>query len=81
MKGIRIDGVFYKAKDVSRLGKCKLRIILIEGKNREIRNVLKFFEIKIKTLTRVRIGNVRLGSLMEGDSRELSPLEIRTLLS
>ena len=81
MKGIRIDGVFYKAKDVSRLGKCKLRIILIEGKNREIRNVLKFFEIKIKTLTRVRIGNVRLGNLMEGDSRELSPLEIRTLLS
>lgn len=81
MKGIRIDGVFYKAKDVSRLGKCKLRIILIEGKNREIRNVLKFFEIKIKTLTRIRIGNVRLGSLMEGDSRELSPLEIRTLLS
>ncbi len=81
MKGIRIDGVFYKAKDVSRLGKCKLRIVLIEGKNREIRNVLKFFEIKIKTLTRVRIGNVRLGNLMEGDSRELSPLEIRTLLS
>ena len=81
MKGIRIEGIFYKAKDVSRLGKCKIRIVLIEGKNREIRNVLKYFGIKIKTLTRIRIGSVKLGSLKEGESRELSSLEIHTLLS
>ena len=79
MKGIRIEGVFYKAKFVSRLGKCKMRIVLIEGKNREIRNVLKFFEIKIKTLTRIRIGNIRLGDLKEGESRELTPSEISSL--
>ena len=81
MKGIRIEGIFYKAKDASRLGKCKIRIVLIEGKNREIRNVLKYFGIKIKTLTRIRIGSVKLGSLKEGESRELSSLEIHTLLS
>lgn len=81
MKGIRVEGVFYKAKDVSRLGKHKMRIVLIEGKNREIRNVLKHFEIKIKTLTRVRIGSVKLGDLKEGESRELSTAEIHTLLS
>ncbi|MGP1437879.1 MAG: pseudouridine synthase [Treponema sp.] len=81
MKGIRIEGVFYKAKDVSRLGKCKIRIVLIEGKNREIRRVLSHFEIKIKTLIRVRIGTVKLGDLKEGESRELSPQEISSLLS
>ena len=81
MKGIRVDGIFYKAKDVSRLGKCKIRIVLIEGKNREIRNVLKYFEIKIKILTRVRIGSVGLGNLKEGESRELSLSEVRKLLS
>ncbi|MGP1415302.1 MAG: pseudouridine synthase [Treponema sp.] len=81
MKGIRIEGVFYKAKDVSRLGKCKMRIVLIEGKNREIRNVLKHFEIKIKTLSRIRIGTVRLADLKEGESRELSYSEIHSLLS
>lgn len=76
MKGIRVEGIFYRAKDVSRLGKCKMRIVLIEGKNREIRNVLKFFGIKIKTLTRIRIGNVRLGNLKEGESRELTHCEV-----
>ena len=81
MKGIRIEGVFYKAKDVSRFGKCKMQIVLIEGKNREIRNVLRHFQIKIKTLTRVRIGSLKLGSLKEGESRELSLNEICSLIS
>ena len=80
MRGVRVEGVFYKAKNVSRLGKCKMRIVLIEGKNREIRNVLKFFEIKIKTLTRIRIGSVRLGDLKEGESRELTASEVHTLV-
>ncbi len=79
MRGIRIEGIFYRAFRVSRLGKCKMRIVLIEGKNREIRRVLQYFQVKIKKLTRVRIGNVHLGSLEEGKSRELESYEIEKL--
>ncbi len=79
MKGIRIEGVFYKAILAQRVGKCNMKIVLIEGKNREIRRVLKYFEIKIKTLVRVRIGCVKLGYLAEGQSRLLTMKEIEGL--
>ena len=79
MKGIRIDGIFYKAYRVARLGSYKMKIVLIEGKNREIRRVLQYFQIKIKKLVRVRIGCIRLGNLKEGESRELRIEEIEKL--
>ena len=81
MKGIRIEGIFYRAFDVKRLGKCKMKIVLIEGKNREIRRVLSHFQIKIKSLIRVRIGCVTLGDLKEGMSRPLTKSEIECLTS
>jgi len=79
-KGVRIEGVFYKAFKATRVDNCKMRIVLIEGKNREIRRVMKHFDIKIKRLVRVRIGNIRLGNLKEGESRELSKKEVEELL-
>ena len=79
-RGVRVEGVFYKAFKVSRLASCKMRIVLIEGKNREIRHVLQHFGIKIARLVRVRIGNVKLGNLKEGESRELSKKEVEELL-
>lgn len=79
-RGVRVEGVFYKAFKVSRLASCKMRIVLIEGKNREIRRVLQHFGIKIARLVRVRIGNVKLGDLKEGESRELSKKEVEELL-
>ncbi len=80
-KGVRIEGVFYKAFKATRLNKYKMRIVLIEGKNREIRRVMQHFGIKIRTLVRIRIGNIRLGSLKEGESRELTKKEVDGLLS
>ena len=80
LRGVRIEGVFYKALSAERLAKNKMRIVLIEGKNREIRRVLKFFNIKIKKLTRVRIGCVRLSDLPSGKHRPLTSEEIKGLL-
>ena len=80
LRGVRIEGVFYKALSAERISKNKMRIVLIEGKNREIRRVLKFFNIKIKKLTRVRIGCVRLSDLPSGKHRPLTPEEIKGLL-
>ena len=80
LRGVRIEGVFYKALLAERISKNKMRIVLIEGKNREIRRVLKFFNIKIKKLTRVRIGCVHLSDLPSGKHRPLTSEEIKGLL-
>jgi 23S rRNA pseudouridine2605 synthase len=79
LAGIEIEGVFYKARKIVRKDKRLLTIVLIEGKNKEIRKVFSFFHLHPKTLRRVRIGPVELGELPEGECRQLSPAEITAL--
>lgn len=79
-RGIRVERIFYKALRATRAGEKKMRIILIEGKNREIRRVLKFFNIKIKKLTRTRIGGIELGFLPKGEFRSLTTEEVNGLI-
>lgn len=80
-RGIRANGVFYKCRDAKILKDRKIRIVLIEGKNREIRNVLDSINIGTKSLTRVRIGNVSIQDMKPGEFRDLSQNEVSELLS
>lgn len=80
-RGIRVEGKFYKCVSCKILKPRKIAIILIEGKNREIRNVLESQKIGTKSLVRVRIGNVELGDLRPGDSRDLTAAEVKSLLA
>jgi 23S rRNA pseudouridine2605 synthase len=70
--GITIEGVFYQCADIERLGRKSLRVVLIEGKNREIRRVFTAFRLHASRLHRIRIGPVHLGSLKEAETRELT---------
>lgn len=79
--GIAIEGVFYKCSSIERLGGKSLKVVLIEGKNREIRRVFSAFHLHPKRLHRVRIGPVLIGDLKEADSRPLTADEIEALLS
>ncbi|MCR5699167.1 MAG: rRNA pseudouridine synthase [Treponemataceae bacterium] len=79
-KGMRIEGVFYKCQDAQLLNTRKIRIVLIEGKNREIRKVFDEYRLGIKSLQRVRIGNIEIGELKDGEFRELSNKEVKQLL-
>jgi len=79
-KGMRIDGVFYKCQDAQLLNTRKIRIVLIEGKNREIRKVFEEYRLGIKSLQRARIGNIEIGELKEGEFRELTDKEVKQLL-
>ncbi len=78
--GIRVEGVFYKAKSAVELNSHRMKVVLIEGKNREIRRVFESRGAAIKSLKRVRIGNVELGNLLPGESRDLTEKEVSTLL-
>jgi 23S rRNA pseudouridine2605 synthase len=79
--GLDIDGVAYRALSLTRTGPKGARVVLVEGKNREIRRVLERFGRKAITLRRIRIGPIALGELPEGSFRELSEPELKSLRS
>ena len=79
-RGIRVDGIFYKCRSAAAINRRKLRIVLVEGKNREIRRVLDSFNCTIKRLVRVRIGSLELGNLKAGEFRNLTANERHALL-
>uniref|UniRef100_A0A7C4U661 Pseudouridine synthase n=1 Tax=candidate division WOR-3 bacterium TaxID=2052148 RepID=A0A7C4U661_UNCW3 len=77
--GIKVGDDFLKAEYIERIGKNKIRVILKEGKKREIRRMLGAIGCKVKRLIRVREGPIRLGNLKEGESRRLTKREIEIL--
>jgi len=56
-----------------------LKIVLAEGKNREVRRMLAKLNHKVMRLRRVAIGPVRLDRLPKGKSRKLALTEIEAL--
>jgi pseudouridine synthase len=66
---------------VTRMGEQAFRIILKEGRNRQIRRMVERLGNEVVALKRVRMGAVRLGGLTEGEWRHLSAEEVAQLLN
>lgn len=66
---------------VRKIGKYTFSIILTQGLNRQIRRMCKALGYEVKDLLRVRVMNIRLGSLKEGEYRELTDEELDELYS
>ncbi len=84
-KGIYTYETRYKVEDVIIIKRSnkftRLRIILNEGKNREIRNIFRILKYKIKKLKRVQIGPFKLpASLRPGEYKLISKKEIEKFL-
>ena len=79
-KGILLDNILYRAIKAEKTGHKTFRVIIVEGKNREIRRVFSFFRLHPKTLTRIRIGPVEIGDLKQGESRPLKNREIKEFM-
>ncbi len=77
--GVNVEGVLYRCRDIERLGRKSVRVVLVEGKNREIRRVFSHFHLHPQRLQRIRIGSILLGNLKEGRSRALQPAELERL--
>lgn len=79
-RGVVIEGVPYRLHSYRYRNPRTVRLVLLEGKNREIRKVFAHFHIALKKIHRVRVGTVKLGELPPGGHRPLSVKEIDSLL-
>jgi pseudouridine synthase len=78
--GMVIMGGKTRPAIVRRLSKKRFRIKLKEGKNRQIRRMVRKLENHVIQLKRINFANIRLGNLPEGAWRHLSEKEKRQLL-
>jgi len=75
------DGITYPAK-VRHIKEQPFNysIVIHEGRNRQVRRMFAEIGHKIHALKRIRVGNLKMGSLPEGKIRELSETELMHLL-
>jgi len=73
--GVKILGEKTLPCEVTRISERVFRIILTEGKNRQIRRMCSAFGYEVRRLQRIRIMNIRLGALQTGEWRDLTPEE------
>jgi len=78
--GVDIEGYMTKPTKVTVTDKRLFRIILTEGKKHQIRRMLAALGYTTIKLKRVRIMNILLGKLKEGEYRKLTDAEKNTLL-
>lgn len=79
-RGIVIDGEKTLPARIFLEGHKQFRIILKEGKKRQIRRMVEAVGNKVVKLQRTRIGNIRLGDLPMGRCAALTASEIRSLM-
>ena len=84
MSGVSIVGGFVKAKSVVRLRRGAdqygwYRVVITEGKNRQIHKMFEKIGFDVQKLQRVAIGPLDLGSLERGKNRPLSKKELEKI--
>jgi 23S rRNA pseudouridine2604 synthase len=79
--GLELDGRRLKPAEVSVIGDQRLRMVLREGRNRQIRRMCELVDLKVADLFRVRVGPIRLADLPERRWRVLTAEERTALLS
>jgi 23S rRNA pseudouridine2605 synthase/23S rRNA pseudouridine2604 synthase len=78
--GLPLSGVTTRPARVRRVTHRRFRIVLREGKNRQIRRMVKKVGNRVVQLERIRVADLELGSLARGQWRYLQRDEIRRLL-
>jgi 23S rRNA pseudouridine2605 synthase len=82
-KGIELEDGRTAPVRVARLrtGPYRYRVVIHEGRKRQVRRMFEHFGRRVTALRRVRIGNLLLGDLPEGEVRPLTNREVKTLLA
>ena len=84
-KGIKIDGVAYAPCQImvekEQGTNVWLQMSLTEGKNREIRRMLGFFDLPVSRLIRISYGPFQLGKLQVGQVKEVPQKQVKEILN
>ena len=84
VRGVSLDDGVARARSARRVatsrGRAAVRLVMTEGRKREVRRMLEEVGLPVRRLVRVRVGPIRLGRLRAGDVRELEPAEVRKLM-
>lgn len=77
-KGVYLKELSLTTKScrVEKIGKYTFRITLTQGVNRQIRRMCAVFGYRVNALKRIRVMNIELGDLREGQFRELTEGEL-----
>jgi len=83
-RGVELEDGPARANSVRRVEgsgeRGAVRVVMTEGRKREVRRLLAAVGLPVRRLVRVRVGPIRLGRLRPGEVRELEPAEVRELL-
>lgn len=74
--GVTIEGETYRLESYRYKTPRSVRLVLVEGKNREIRRVFAHWKMAVRRIHRVRIGIVRLKNIPSGEYRPLTQKEV-----
>lgn len=79
LRGINLDGKRARLARLHSMGPTRLRVVLRQGLNQQIRRMFYAVGYEVKRLMRVRVGTLRLGDLPRGEWRILSKTELDNL--
>jgi 23S rRNA pseudouridine2604 synthase len=78
--GLALDGRQLRPAKVTQVEPQRLRFILKEGRNRQIRRMCELVGLEVTDLYRLRVGPLKLGNLPEGQWRPLTTEEREALI-
>ena len=79
--GTLVEGAFVKPLKVEKVRRGTIKIVIGEGKKREVRLLLSAAGLKVQELTRIRLGGLRLGPLPVGSWRTLTESEKKLIFA
>ena len=80
-QGTLVEGTFVKPIRVEKVRRGTLKVVIGEGKKREVRLLLDAVGLSIKSLTRIRLGGLILGDLPVGTWRILTEKDKQLIFS
>lgn len=78
-EGVPILDTVTRPCQVEKTAPYMFRIVLTQGLNRQIRRMCEALDYRVRWLKRVRIMNINLGDLPEGEYREITGEELKQL--
>ncbi len=79
LRGIFLDGQRAQIVQLRTISATRLRVVLRQGINRQIRRMFHEIGYEVKSLVRIRVGNLCIGDLPRGHWRALTKREVAAL--